>query len=147
MDSAEPTLYQRLEKQLENYRAALELEQQLAAILASGDLSSLKANTAEKKKILQAIKDSHAALEPKLRQQRGDDGTIVDAACEKLRGEALALLQQIAKVEAENLETMRKGRAESLAGLELARKAKQVARGYKPSKEARNVHHRLDTKT
>ena len=92
MEPEEPTLYQHLERQLGNYRTALELEQGLAAILSSGDLANLKANTAEKKKILQAITEAHAALEPMLREQRGDNGTLADADCEKLRGEAVSLL-------------------------------------------------------
>ena len=147
MDSEEPTLFQHLESQLGNYRSALELERQLAAIITTGNFSSLKANTTKKKKLMQAIESTHAAIEPMLREQRGDNGALRDAPCEKLRGEAVTLLQQIVKIESENLEAMRKNRAESMAGLELAGKARQAARGYKPSKDAHNVRHKLDTST
>jgi uncharacterized protein with von Willebrand factor type A (vWA) domain len=139
-------LIELLKTQLDNYTKALELELELAGIIAAGDFGTMSANTERKNRLMTSINRTYESLLPLMEKNRiaGAEGGLEDPECEKLRLQAIELLQKIGKLEAENLEAIKKSREESAAALKQTSTARRVARGYRPSGGS---HRYLDTKS
>jgi uncharacterized protein with von Willebrand factor type A (vWA) domain len=139
-------LIELLKTQSDNYSKALELELELAGIIAAGEFPAMSANTECKNRLMASINRTYETLLPLMEKSRveGAEGRLADPECEKLRLQAIELLQKIGKLEAENLEAIKKSRDESVAALKQTSTARRVARGYRPSGGS---HRYLDTKS
>jgi hypothetical protein len=140
-----PQLKKLLKEQIEHYRQALALEEELAGIIADRDFSRMAANTDRKNTLMPIIHETYEKLLSALESIRAENGTVPDAPTEKLRLESVSLLQKIEKVEKANLEAIQKQREDSAADLRQTRSARRAARGYRP--QASRKHRFLDTKS
>jgi hypothetical protein len=126
-----------LKKQIDNYHEALRLERELAAIAEAGDFTAMAANTASKRQLLPAIKETYDKLQPLLQENEIENGggRLADEESEKLRLGAISLLKEIVKIEAQNLEAVKKSRDKTVAALHQTAAARKAARGYRPQGE------------
>ncbi|HUX07584.1 MAG TPA: hypothetical protein VMX35_09755 [Acidobacteriota bacterium] len=123
------------ENLIADYRKALELERDLARLIPSGDFQAVSANTTRKQELMSSVQTNYARLLPMLQASRAAEGSVelADEKSEKLRLEAVSLLEKIAKIETANLEAIKKSRDESMAALQQAAASRRAARGYRPS--------------
>ena len=95
---------------------------------------------------MSSVQTNYARLLPMLQASRAAEGSVelADEKSEKLRLEAVSLLEKIAKIETANLEAIKKSRDESMAALQQAAASRRAARGYRPSGKS---HRFLDTES
>ena len=144
MGSEEAQLKDLLGKQIEYYRQAVTLEKDLKALVEQSSFSKVSSNTGKKQLLMEKIQKTYDKLVPLLTRLRKSDGTFENSECEKLRQEAVSILQELQKLEAENLALINGSRKKMIEGLKQAKTAKQAAKSYKPSKSDRS--RRVDTK-
>lgn len=132
-----------LKKQNANYRRALVLERELSDLISKSDFKTIVLNTKRKQRLMAEVIKLHKQLEPVLQDCLGDRRRLSRPECEKLRLEALSLLDEIGKIEHNNLEAIRKSTAAFTNELRQVQKAKTFARGYKPSRSRQSRH--IDT--
>jgi hypothetical protein len=127
------------------YEQALALEEKLAGAIGAADHAAIRHNTRDKNQLMARIEETDRQLAPFLDIIRPKDGVIGDAGAEALRLKAVDLLQRILEKQRANVEALQGRRGEMMSGMQNARAARQVARGYKPSPSL--YHSSLDTKS
>jgi hypothetical protein len=137
-------LVELLTTQLDNYREALELENELSVLIEKGDYQSVPANTEKKTALMRSIEEIHKRLLPLLQKSLDKEGKIPDREAERRRLEAISVLRELQKLEAENLAKLEGGRARLAEHLKVAQTAKRTARSYKPKSGKTSRY--LDTK-
>lgn len=130
---------------VELYEQALGLEEKLAEAIGAADHAAIRRNTREKNQLMMRIGEVDRTLAPFLEIIRPKDGVIGDAGAEALRLKAVELLKAILEKQQANVEALQGRRTEMMSGMQTARAARQVARGYKPSPSL--YHSSLDTKS
>ena len=132
--SKESSIAQLLQQQIENYREILHIEKQLADHLSNSDFEQISKNTEQKRTTMTKVLSNDQQLGPVVSETLTEEGRFSDSETEKLRTEALSLLKEIQALEHDNLRAISDNRKKMLDGFKDAKKAKQVARGYKQTK-------------
>lgn len=134
-----------LQRQKELYLRALTLEEELAEEIAEKQFKLIRENSKLKSKNQKEIEAAFAELLPLLQEVQDESGNIPDEDVEKIRQEIKATLDNLGQIQQNNMENMILIRAGMLEEFRGSRLAKQVAKGYKPSRE--RIRSKLDTKS
>lgn len=123
-----------LEQLKKSYKEALRLEQSMADILASKDLSALRANSRQKKVLMEKLEKQFEELQPLL--QTADEHA--DETLKNDKNEISALLKEIVELEEKNQQAIISKQASSIEDIKQNRDARKFARGYRPSNLSRD---------
>jgi hypothetical protein len=124
-----------LEHLKNSYREALRLEQEMAEILASKDLSALRGNSRQKKALMEQLEKQFEELQPLLQT----DDEQAEETLTKEKNEISALLKEIVELEEKNQQAIISKQAGSIEDIKQNRDARKFARGYRPSNLQRDT--------
>ena len=130
-----------LNLQVDQYKQAERLEEELAELIKSEKFNKIAENTRRKAELMQKTAETNEQIVALARPHQADDGAFSDAKAEALRGEAISLLERLQKLEEENRSALEGFRESRLNNFRQAKQAKRAAHGYKQTKSIYRSKH------
>ena len=130
-----------LNRQIEQYRQMQQLEEELTGLIREKAFARIAENTKKKAALMEQIIAVDGKIAPLIRSQQADDGSVSDAETEKLRNQAIALVEKLQELETENHAALEGFRDTMTQNFRQAKQAKRAAHGYKQSKSIYRSKH------